>query len=176
MSEKGIVVFPPKLTDINGDLAFLAGPIKGSARWQDEAIDFLQAEAPWLSIASPRRMLDRRGDYTEEDYISQIDWEPHYLRRAADQGVVSFFFAKEETHFCERPFARTTRIEFGEWLAHHELSGTKLVVGFEDGFDGDKYIRHRLQSFPQIPVGETLEEMLQKVISSCQTGKVDQGR
>jgi hypothetical protein len=124
-----------------------------------------RGNAPWLNIASPRRFLDRAADYNEHDYISQVDWESHYLRVAAEQGVVFFFFAKEETHYCDRPFARTTRIEFGEWMAHHELKGIRLVVGFEEGFDGDKYIRHRLQTLPGVPIGESLTEALDLVIN-----------
>ncbi len=158
------VIFPPEIVEIKGALAFLAGPIKGAARWQDEAIAYLQREVPVLNIASPRRSLDRTGDYTEQDYISQIDWESHYLRRAATCGVIVFFFANEETHYCDRPFARTTRIEFGEWMARHELNGTNLVVGFEEEFDGDGYIRHRLMSLPNIPIGDGLEDTLEKVL------------
>lgn len=162
--KNGVTVFPPKSIEVDGPLVFLAGPIKGSARWQDEAISYLERNAPVLSIASPRKSLDRAADYTESDYISQVDWESHYLRVAAKQGVILFFFAKEETHYCDRPFARTTRIEFGEWMAHHELEGTRLVVGFEEGFDGDKYVRHRLQDYPKVPIGETLNEALDMVI------------
>jgi hypothetical protein len=161
----GEIVFPPKLTELTGPTVFLAGPIKGSERWQDMAIEYLAKNAPYLNIASPRRALDRAKDYTENDYISQVDWESHYLRVAANTGVILFWFAKETTHYCERPFARTTRIEFGEWLAHHDLEGTELVVGFEEGFDGDKYIRHRLQNFPKIAIAENLDEALQYVIN-----------
>lgn len=166
MSE-GIVVFPPQMIEITGTLAFLAGPIKGAERWQDEAIDYLQKEAPWLNVASPRLSLDRAKDYSEDVYISQVDWETHYLRRAAMRGVIAFWFAKEQEHFCDRPFARTTRIEFGEWMAHHELTGAKVVVGFDPEFDGDKYIRHRLQAIRSIPIGETLQEMLDLVIKAA---------
>jgi hypothetical protein len=166
----GVTVFPPKSVEVVGPLVFLAGPIKGSARWQDEAISYLERNAPVLNIASPRKSLDRAADYSENDYIDQVDWESDYLRRAAKEGVIAFFFAKEETHFCDRPFARTTRIEFGEWMAHHELEGTKLVIGFEQGFDGDKYIRHRLQTMPGIQIGESLEAMLDMVIDAALLG------
>jgi hypothetical protein len=153
------------MVEVDGLLLFLAGPIKGSARWQDEAIAFFRREMPGVNIASPRKSLDRAADYTEQDYIDQVDWETHYLRRAAERGIIVFFFAKEEAHDCNRPYARTTRIEFGEWMAHHELEGAQLVVGFEKGFDGDKYIRHRLQDFPRVPIGECLEDTLQETLS-----------
>lgn len=165
MNSVSRVIFPPKMVEIEGALAFLAGPIKGSARWQDDAIAYLQREVPALWIASPRRSLDRAADYTEHDYLSQADWEYQYLRRAAMRGVIIFFFAKEKTHYCDRPFARTTRIEFGEWMAHHEFNGTNIVVGFEEGFDGDKYIRHRLKSLPNVPIGENLEDTLEKAVA-----------
>ncbi len=165
MNSVSKVIFPPEMVEVEGALAFLAGPIKGSARWQDEAISYLQRKIPILNVASPRRNLDQANDYSEKDYISQADWESHYLRRAAMRGVIIFFFAKEETHYCDRPFARTTRIEFGEWIAHHEIDGTNIVVGFEEGFDGDHYIRHRLKSLPNVPIGENLEDTLEKAIA-----------
>jgi len=156
----GQIVFPPKMIELLGPTVFLAGPIKGSERWQDKAIEYLSQKAPNLNIASPRRSLDRAKDYTENDYISQVEWESHYLRQSAKNGVILFWFAKETTHYCERPFARTTRIEFGEWMAHHDIEGIKLVVGFEAGFDGDKYIRHRLKNYPEVKVAEKLQTAL----------------
>lgn len=160
----GQILFPPKMISLLGPTVFLAGPIKGSERWQDEAIKYLSQKAPDINIASPRKSLDRAKDYTENDYIIQADWESHYLRQSANNGVILFWFAKETTHYCKRPFARTTRIEFGEWMAHHELEGTNLVVGFETSFDGDKYIRHRLKDYPKVKVAEKLRDALDLVI------------
>ncbi len=163
--KKGIVITPPNLNKPVGNLIFLAGPIKGSDRWQEKAISYLQKICPEINIASPRKRLDREENFTEEDYIGQIDWETTYLRRAAEQGVILFWFAKEVIHYCERPFARTTSIEFGEWMAHHEHLGSKVVVGLEKGYKGDRYILQRLKSFPNIPVRRTLKETLDEAIS-----------
>jgi len=165
IKNQGLVILPPNLEKPVGALIFLAGPIKGSEKWQEEAISYLQKLAPEINIASPRKRLDREVIFTEEDYISQIDWETVYLQRAAEKGAIIFWFAKEAIHYCDRPFARTTSIEFGEWMAHHEHLGSKIVVGFEKGYKGDRYIRQRLKSCPDIPIRETLQETLDEAIA-----------
>lgn len=170
----GQIVFPPHFVDVEGEGSFLAGPIKGTEfRWQDAAIQYIQEHAPWLNVFSPRRSVDRAKDYTKVMYNEQIAWETEYLKRAAfENGVVVFWFAKEEVHYCERPFARTTRIEFGRFFAYHEIFGIKIVVGIEEGFDkgpederdGADYIRELLKDHPDIPICDTLEETLDMAI------------
>ncbi len=103
-------------------------------------------------------------------YNEQVDWETYYLRRAAKQGVVLFWLAKEFRHTCDRAYAQTTRFELGEWKVRHERDGTKLVVGIEQGFTNAKYIKRRLsQDCKDVPLCSTLEETCKSAITKAQT-------
>ncbi len=153
MSGKLIIV--PHEAEISGPLVFLAGPIQGAEDWHSQAIAQLRALNPRLNIASPR------GEYPPGtfDYGHQVDWETKHLRRAAENGVILFWLAKEKEHSCERAYAQTTRFELAEWKMHHERDGVRLVVGIEEGFSNERYIRRRLtQDCPRIPLCATLEE------------------
>ena len=157
------VLLPPHYRTVAGPVVFLAGPIQGAPPWQTRATDLLHAAAPALHIASPRR--PSFADLDATGYNAQVDWETHHLRRAAADGVILFWLAREEAHRCERAFAQTTRFELGEWAARHRADGTKLVVGIDDGFTGARYIRRRLaQDCPAIPLCDTLEATCQAAL------------
>jgi hypothetical protein len=150
-----MLILPPNYHDVTGPVIFLAGPIQGAPLWQDQAVALLLDQAPPIHIASPRRK------YTpgEFEYDAQVDWETHYLRRAAKEGCILFWLANEATHRCDRAYAQTTRFELAEWKLRHERDGTKLVVGIENGFTGAKYIKRRFeQDCPRVPLCVTLEE------------------
>lgn len=150
----GRIVLPPLIEPVEGPVIFLAGPIQG-ANWHNLAIPLLHQLAPEIHIASPRReYLD--GEFV---YEAQVDWETHFLRRAARQGVIMFWLAREIHHTCERAYAQTTRFELGEWKTRHEVSGCQLVIGIEAGFTNARYIRHRFaQDCPTVPICSSLEE------------------
>ncbi len=153
MTERGLYIAPEN-AETDKPIIFLAGPIQGARDWQNDAIDFIHFLNPEVVIASPRRVVFEDGHDTKV----QVKWETAHLRRAGENGAVLFWLAKEEEHIPGRSFARTTRIEFGEWMARHELTGSKLVVGIEDGFDGATYIRERLEEYPDIPILSTLQD------------------
>ncbi len=151
----GKVIVVPEYIEVSGPIVFLAGPIQGAPDWQTRAIAYLRAHAPSLHIASPRR------EYLHNDfnYERQVDWETKYLRRAAKDGVILFWLAKEAEHFCDRAYAQTTRFELAEWKVRHERDGVRLVVGIEDGFTNARYIRRRFtQDCPRVPLCTTLEK------------------
>ena len=158
---KGKIVLPPEIVEVNGPLIFLAGPIQGAKNWQNEAIRIIQKIDHEINIASPRReYLD--GNFV---YDKQVDWETHYLRKAARQGVILFWLAKEFQHDQKRAYAQTSRFELAEWKIRHERDGVRLVVGIEDGFSGTKYIKRRFsQDCPNIPILDSLEETCKKAI------------
>lgn len=150
-----MILLPPTVVPIDGPVVFLAGPIKGAADWQSEAIALLARLAPNIHVACPRR-VDRSSEF---DYTDQVDWETHYLRRAATTGVILFWLAREIEQHPGRAYAQTTRFELAEWKMRHERDGAKLVVGIEEGFTGARYIRHRFgQDCPAIPLVASLEE------------------
>jgi hypothetical protein len=162
----GKLILPPNYLEVEGPMIFLAGPIQGAYKWQDEAIKIIQSSAPELHIASPRR------DYLDEGFLyeQQVDWETHYLRRAAKEGAVMFWLAKEFEHDCERAYAQTSRFELGEWKVKHELEGVKLVVGIEEGFTNARYIRRRMsQDCLDVPICGSLEETCKKAIKAAST-------
>jgi hypothetical protein len=155
---------PPDFPSISGPVVFLAGPIQGAPPWQTEAIRHLGELAPRLHIANPCREY-QSGEF---DYDTQVDWESHHLRRAAADGVILFWLAREACHDCGRAYAQTTRFELAEWKVRHERDTTRLVVGIEDGFTGAKYIRRRqAQDCPRVPVCSSLEETCRRAVEAC---------
>jgi hypothetical protein len=157
----GLLVAPPNYLELTGPLVFLAGPIQGAADWQAEAIRTLQALSPVLNIANPRHSYSS-GSF---EYAAQVDWESYHLHRAAAEGVILFWLAREGTHRCDRAYAQTSRFELAEWKVRHERDGAKLVVGIEDGFTGAKYIRRRFgQDCPHMPLCESLEDACRSAV------------
>lgn len=151
----GVVLLPPVVTPVEGPVVFLAGPIQGAPDWQAEAVRWFESSAPDLVLASPRRKYPP-GAF---EYAAQVDWETHYLRRAAGRGVILFWLARQVVPTPGRAYAQTTRFELAEWKVRHERDGTRLVVGVEDGFSGERYVRHRFgQDCPRVPLVATLAE------------------
>ncbi|WP_020469778.1 nucleoside 2-deoxyribosyltransferase domain-containing protein [Zavarzinella formosa] len=150
-----MALLPPMIVPVDGPVVFLAGPIKGAPDWQAEATQWFADSAPGITVASPRRPR-LPGEF---DYAGQVDWETHFLRRAADNGVILFWLAREVVSIPGRAYAQTTRFELAEWKVRHERDGVRLVVGIEDGFTGERYIRHCFaQDCPRVPLVTTLPE------------------
>lgn len=153
------IIIAPQYVDVQGPLIFLAGPIQGAPKWQELAISRLDVLAPDLHIASPRRREEYTGEFTSAMYNEQVDWETFFLNRAAKNGVILFWCAKEEVHDCKRAYAQTTRAELFEWKVKNERDGTNLALGIEDGYTGAKYIRRRFaQDCPDVRIQSSLEK------------------
>jgi len=165
----GKLILPPTYLElIDAPLIFLAGPIQGAARWQDKAIDYIINNAPELYVASPRRPLNakfQKKDFSPEMYDEQVDWERYHLSKACENGAILFWMAKEKEHNCDRAYAQTTRLEFGEHKKLHELLGVKIAVGIEERFTNERYIRRVMsQDCPEIKIYSTLEDTCDEVI------------
>ena len=158
----GIVFDAPQIVDIVGPLIFLAGPIQGAPLWHNEAITIIHRLDESIHIASPcRRTISHAPsrEFTGEMYNEQVDWETHYLARAAENGIIIFWLAKEERHICTRAYAQTSRFELGKWMERSKWTGARLVVGIQSGFTNERYIRRILsQECPNIPIVDTLED------------------
>lgn len=142
---------------------FLAGPIQGARNWQAEAQKIIHSRQPEVFIASPRRAY-LPGEF---DFGKQVDWETYHLRRAAENGAILFWLAREEEHFPGRAYAQTSRFELAEWKVRHEREGVRLVLGIEKGFSGERYIRRRFaQDCPAVPILETLQATCEKAIEA----------
>ncbi len=167
----GLIFDAPEAVEISGPLIFLAGPIQGAPLWHDEAILIIQKLDERVHVASPcRRKLKRSAfsasqsllrpshEFTNEMYNEQVDWETRYLTRAAEDGAIIFWLAKEHRHICARAYAQTTRFELGKWTERSRWMKAKLVVGIEKGFTNERYLRRVLaQECPDIPITDTLE-------------------
>lgn len=165
----GRILLPPEIIKIEGKVIFLAGPIQGAPLWQDIAIKYIQEHDIDIHIANPRR------NYIDGTFVynAQVDWETHFLNRAAQNGAIMFWLADEAEHNCGRAYAQTSRFELGEWKVKHERDGIKLIVGIDNGFTNKKYIKRRLeQDCPNVPICSTLEETCQKAIELCYKKKL----
>lgn len=161
----GQVLYPPSIIDISGGVIFLAGPIQGASRWQDEAIRIIQELDATPNIACPRRSTLIMEEFGKAEYEAQVDWETHYLRKAGASGVVMFWLAKEFEHIPNRAYAQTTRFELGEWKVRHERDQAKLVIGIEPGFSNERYIRRRLgQDCPDVLICSSLQDTCNQAI------------
>ncbi len=148
-------------TTRNTPVIFLAGPIQGTGDWQSEAREMIHTKRPDVIVASPRRAY-LPGEF---DYGKQVDWETYHLRRAAENGAILFWLAREEEHVPFRAYAQTSRFELAEWKMRHERDEVRIVIGIEKGFSGEKYIRRRFsQDCPEVSILETLPETCERAI------------
>jgi len=161
----GQTLVAPTYEKLEGSLIFLAGPIQGARLWQDDAIRIINNKAPEINIANPRRSETYDGEFTEEMYNQQVDWETFHLRKSGKKGVVLFFLSKEHKRIAERAYAQTSRFELGEHVVYHQWKGINLVVGIEEGFTNRRYILRRIsQDCPKVPVCDTLEQTCEEAI------------
>ena len=146
---------PPDIVEAGPPLIFLAGPIQGSDKWREKAIKIIDELDPKITIASPERDFWSTGFV----YEKQVDWETHYLREAAKQGVILFWLGKEAHHDCKRAYAQTSSFELAEWKVRHERDRVRIALGIEENFTNSHYIKRRFnQDCPDVPISDSLEE------------------
>jgi len=157
------VLNPPEITDVNGKIVFLAGPIHSARNWQNDAIKLIHDHDSSIIIANPRR-----GYFIERfDFSKQADWEMHYQNKAAKNGTILFWLAKEETHKCDRPYAQNTRFVLGEWMVRHLWQNVNIVVGIEDGFSGSRFLYQTInQKCNKINIKNTLEGLCKELFKT----------
>lgn len=156
------LLLPLIYKDPEDPLIFLAGPVRGGGRWQDEAIRIL---SPYpVSLASPYRdgVFSKLKD---EDHTAQADWESHYLELAGQEGVILFWLPRQHEERKRGLYAQTTRVELGLWLAGVKYFGAKVVIGGEEEFSGLRYIRYQAQKV-DIRVCDSLEATCQAALDT----------
>ena len=174
-NRKGIfkVLRAPKYDIVNLDdiYVFLAGPIQGTSEWQEDFIKKLETEFKDsklnknVVICSPRRIDSFSKD--KFSYDEQVDWESYYLDKSSKQGVVVFWLAKEKEKVEGRSFAQTSRFEIGEWFAKGQnIDNFKIVVGYEEGFEGIKYITKKFKDHYNIDLVKTTSDMIDEIIKN----------
>ena len=169
MDESRIITPPTYLSveeweSVGRNFIFLAGPIQGAADWQSDAIKLMQSLESKITVASPRR-IEKSGDYSEEKYLEQVNWERSHLKKSWKSGVVMFWLAKETEYIPGRSYAQTSRFEIGESKLRHETNWSKLVVGIESGFSGERYIRKIFSDdCPDVHIYDNLKETCEEAV------------
>ena len=155
------VLNPPDIVETRGPVVFLAGPIQGGSDWQSDAIRIMGESGKRFDIANPRK------DYAPGTFVyeHQVDWETTYLKRAGAEGVVLFWLARQAYDTPGRPYAQTSRFELGEWMVRATHEGAKVVIGIEEGFSNERYIRRRFgQEHRSIQVQSRLEDVCMEAL------------
>jgi hypothetical protein len=153
-----LTVISPDRNDAEGPMIFLAGPIQGAADWQSGTVRSIREASGAVHIASPRRSDKELGEFSDDMYNEQVDWEHHYLARAMRHGVIMFWLAREAEHVCDRVYAQTTRFELGEVVALHRTFGVHVVIGFDEGFSNTRYLRRTIaRKTPGIVMVDSLD-------------------
>jgi len=156
-----LLLRPPEIIEVTGPVIFLAGPIQGAPDWQSTAEQAIHVIDNSLVVASPRKEY-QQGTFV---YEKQVDWETHFLRRAAQSGVIAFWLAAQTEPTPGRSYAQTTRFELAEWKMHHQYEGAKITIGIEEGFGNARYIRRRFsQDCPDVKIADNLQEMCQNAV------------
>lgn len=141
------------LQDLDGPLIYLNGPIQGADDWQNEAISLLGELAPSVHIASPRALQFKGAQ------DAHLIWETAFSARAAREGVILFWLARETQHHCSRSYAAQLRFDLGEWAVKSQAGLARLVVGIERGFTGGPYLQRRFAlTYPNIPICRSLRQ------------------
>jgi len=144
------IILPNTLTNPKEHerIFFLAGPVRGGAKWQVYMARLIHELSPGCAIAIPCRwnflnpLYQYRAEGVETHFERQLSWERYYLNVASWSGCIVFWLPCESTRPDEKhpgpePYAMDTRGELGEWRGRmmHDRS-IKLVVGAEPGFLG----------------------------------------
>jgi hypothetical protein len=150
------VITAPKqdaIETLDGPLIYLAGPIQGAVAWQTEAIKILGDLAPDVHVASPR------GANFDGGVERHLAWEQVCIDRAARDGVILFWCAREVSHRCNRAYGAQIRFDLGEWTVKSSVGLARLVVGIERGFTGGPYLQRRYAlNYPHVPVCHVLRQ------------------
>jgi hypothetical protein len=170
---------PPNYDEINDSepVLFLAGPIQGAANWQRQVLEIVRtipAQIDTLHVANPRRETIRvMGDFSEEDYNIQVDWEEDHILRSYDNGGILYWFDAQDPDIPYekgRAYAQTTRIEIGDTLAVKRLGhDINAVFGFDPKYKGgsEKYLRKKANKHG-VPVFDELEVACRALVNQIE--------
>jgi len=170
----GLILPKTYSLSLDAPLIYLAGPIQGAPRWQEQAHDLIKSLDNRLYVASPSNLA--RGELLKASIIGkhsfadQLDWENFHMRRAARAGCLLFWLAEQVEQTPGRSYARDTRRELGKWVIKQQYDREfSLVFGGETGFDGlDTIIKDTRQELPFTKFYNALGETCMAAIAECQ--------
>ena len=134
---------------------FLAGPIQGAPKWQDQLPDL--DNIVWIS---PRR--DDGVVLNDETHKQQMEWETQALRTA---NIILFWIPEEVEHVEGRGYAQTTRFELGENLGR----GKRIILGVNDNFPGREYFEYKARKYKNIIFSRQVYHTLDECIDALKT-------
>ncbi len=161
---------------------FLGGPIRGGGDWQHEMVVHLrQATDGNCVIACPARWNNTHplaGYFLQEGadiFDRQLDWERHYLARAAwhtPRGCILFWAEEQREPRAPEagPYGRDSYGELGEWRAHmFYRKETRVVIGGEEGFSGLDMVERNttLLLGYDFPIYKTMEETARAAVEKA---------
>lgn len=157
VSSRYELIISPERREVEGPTIFLGGSIIGAEDWQSKAVDLIINHA---SVFNPRRPWfgtaeDRKGNKSDI-FVEQVEWELDYLQKA---DIILFWLPKDT-------WGRTSRFEIG-WIAGQ---GKPIVVGIEEGFPGERYLRHVLENRLGLKTYKTLQETCEEAVKLIRPG------
>jgi hypothetical protein len=178
-----------RLTEIDGPLFFLMGPILGGGDWQTKAcLHLLGTYLPGFTVVVPCRW---KADHPLSQYFiegeqmvgSQVQWERYWLSEAGTlkrKGcIIAWLPCEDPTHPSDdgQPYARDTYGELGEWRGHlYHSPRHHFSLGMEPEFPGGGVIRKNFDlslgsdSAPFL-ISPTLETTISRAIEIAASGR-----
>jgi hypothetical protein len=168
-----------------GPLFYLAGPVRGGDDWQKKCCEEIQKIQPHFYAAIPYYhtrevyfpLMDQAIEGVPDAFLSQLNWERHYMDYAAakEKGCI-IFWLPEESKVNPRPpgsgpYAMDTRGELGEWRGRMIYDQTiRVVVGAEEGFPGLSQIKRNFDAAldRDFPIFPTLKETVEAALILAQ--------
>jgi hypothetical protein len=159
------VVCPPEQKGLKGHpFIYLAGPMHGAPNWQRTATTILRTSGYREVIVSPRFDAIHES-MSSSPYGEDLAWRHFYIKKALmRKGAILFWLTKEVPSDPSHAHAGIMRFELGLILGHlmHEGTAkekTSVVVGVEEGFLGEHYVRENFKLLaPHVPFVHSLED------------------
>jgi hypothetical protein len=126
--------------------------VNSAIGWYRKAIKIIKEIDKTIKIACPFKTKN-------DDKISQDDfivWEKHFLEKVEKFGVVLFWLSKE----FSLDQISLLLLKLGELKTHYEFKEIKIVIGIEQGFVYEDYLKSKLhQDCPDLDIYSSLREV-----------------
>ncbi|PWU05346.1 MAG: hypothetical protein C5B51_14775 [Terriglobia bacterium] len=163
-SMAGLIIPKTYVAKLDSPVIFLAGPLKTSSNWQDDAVDVLFSLEKNLSIVSPRKGV-REGiaNYivSGDDYFFPRPraWERHYLDVASREGAVMFWLPGEAMHNHIKVYGAMTWFELGHCIADlRRGNNPRFCIGSDGHFPEIDILQYDLSiEAPEMSIKKTLD-------------------